>query len=170
MPRRESSTRSTCTLIDRDRQCEARADSQVRASHFAFCMALLHKTSFLCEEHPRTDSSPLATERTSWSRRQNTRHRAKNKRSRTGKSRTKPWFAGAISSCGSKVAGPITQFSGDGAYDTGKSYDTLNDKKIEPVIPPQQNAVIEQHGNSSEPRLPRDEAIRTIKKTSRKSW
>jgi hypothetical protein len=78
----------------------------------------------------------------------------------------------ADSVCGllDQVAEPIDKFVGDGAYDKWKVYDALQAKNITPVIPPQKNAVIKQHGNSGKPRLPRDEAIRAIKRTSRKAW
>ena len=69
-----------------------------------------------------------------------------------------------------QVEEPVVKFYGDGAYDQWKIYTTLERAAIEPVIPPQKNAVIKQHGNSSEPRLPRDEAVREIKRTSRKAW
>jgi len=69
-----------------------------------------------------------------------------------------------------QVEEPIVKFYGDGAYDQWKIYTALEREAIKPVIPPQKNAVIKRHGNSSEPRLPRDEAIRAIKRTSRKAW
>ncbi|QDS99597.1 IS5 family transposase [Adhaeretor mobilis] len=52
-----------------------------------------------------------------------------------------------------QVEEPIVNFYGDGAYDQPKVYDRLEWEATEPVIPPQKNAVIKQHGNSSEPRL-----------------
>ena len=48
----------------------------------------------------------------------------------------------------------------DGAYDTFDVYDVISDHGATPVIPPQKNAKIKKHGNSSGPPLPRDEAIR----------
>jgi hypothetical protein len=40
----------------------------------------------------------------------------------------------------------------------------------QPVIPPQHNAKIKQHGNSRAERLPRDEAIRGIRQRGRQDW
>ena len=48
----------------------------------------------------------------------------------------------------------------DRAYDTFDVYDVISDHGATPVIPPQKNAKIKKHGNSSGPPLPRDEAIR----------
>ena len=64
----------------------------------------------------------------------------------------------------------VDTFYGDGAYDQWKVYDTLAGEVIRPVIPPRRNAKIKQHGNSNEPRLPRDEAIRAIRHCGRKAW
>lgn len=58
---------------------------------------------------------------------------------------------------------PIETCYGDGSYDKWKVYETLEVKGIEPVIPPQHNAKIKRHGNSSQEPLPRDEAIRGIR-------
>jgi len=46
----------------------------------------------------------------------------------------------------------------------------LKKRGIEQVIPPRKDAVIKQHGNSKEPRLERDEAVRNIRKYGRKGW
>jgi uncharacterized protein YggL (DUF469 family) len=78
--------------------------------------------------------------------------------------------AGQVDDLLDQVEEPIAKFYGDGAYDQWKIYTALECAAIEPVIPPQKNAVIKRHGNSSQPRLPRDEAIRAIKRTSRKAW
>lgn len=69
-----------------------------------------------------------------------------------------------------QVESPIGSFAGDGAYDQWKVYGTLAAEKIEPIIPPRRNAKIKQHGNSSEPLLERDEAIRGIRRIGRKQW
>ncbi len=69
-----------------------------------------------------------------------------------------------------QIPEPIDVFAGDGAYDKWKVYDVLAQRAIKPVIPPQRNAKIKQHGNSSSPPLPRDEAIRAIRRVGRKSW
>ena len=59
---------------------------------------------------------------------------------------------------------PVGKFYGDGAYDKWKVYDGLESRGIEPVIPPQHNAKIKQHGNCAAEPLPRDEAIRGIRR------
>lgn len=69
-----------------------------------------------------------------------------------------------------QVDEPIERFFGDGAYDQRKVYDALEFESIEPIIPPRRNAKLWRHGNSGEPKLSRDEAIREIRRTSRKAW
>jgi hypothetical protein len=69
-----------------------------------------------------------------------------------------------------QTSGKIEGFYGDGAYDQWKVYDTLNSRKIKPIIPPRRNAKIKQHGNADKPCLPRDVAIRTIRKKGREAW
>jgi len=65
----------------------------------------------------------------------------------------------------------VGKFSGDGAYDKWKVYDTLLERDgIVPVIPPRRDAKIKQHGNSKLPPLARDEAIRGIRKLGRSEW
>lgn len=75
----------------------------------------------------------------------------------------------------SQIQRPITAVAADGAYDQWKVYDTLEhppnqETPIQPIIPPQHNAKIKQHGNSKEPPLPRDDAIRMIRKVGRPKW
>jgi hypothetical protein len=67
-----------------------------------------------------------------------------------------------------QVEPPVAKLYGDGAYDAWKLYDALGG--IQPVIPPRRGASIRQHGNSAQPRLPRDEAIRGIRRLGRKGW
>ena len=69
-----------------------------------------------------------------------------------------------------QIDSPIDSFAGDGAYDQWKVYETLGADEIEPIIPPRRNAKIKQHGNSSQPPLERDEAIREIRRVGRKRW
>jgi hypothetical protein len=64
----------------------------------------------------------------------------------------------------------VEQVSGDGAYDTKSSYDTITNHGAKPVIPPRKNAVIEQHGNCKAPPKARDETLRSIRKHGRKRW
>ncbi len=69
-----------------------------------------------------------------------------------------------------QVDGPVKTFYGDGAYDKWKVYDHLAQRQIAPVIPPQHNAKIKQHGNATAEPLPRDEAIRGIRRHGRSGW
>ena len=69
-----------------------------------------------------------------------------------------------------QIESPIDSFAGDGAYDQWKVYDGLAEEEIEAIIPPRRNAKIKQHGNSSQPPLERDEAIREIRRVGRKQW
>ena len=70
-----------------------------------------------------------------------------------------------------ETAGPIEQVSGDGSYDKRKFYEACTDREVERIaVPPQRNARIWQHGNSSKPPLPRDENLRCIRKIGRKKW
>ena len=64
----------------------------------------------------------------------------------------------------------ISTVGGDGAYDKWKSYEAIKDVGARPVIPPQKNAKIKQHGNTKAEPLPRDEAIRYIRRHGRKEW
>lgn len=69
-----------------------------------------------------------------------------------------------------QVAGNIDAFYGDGAYDKWKVYETLDNRNIKAIVPPQRNAKIKRHGNSSDPPLPRDTAIREIRRRGRRQW
>lgn len=69
-----------------------------------------------------------------------------------------------------QIPAPIGSFRGDGAYDKWKVYAELASRGIQPVIPPQHNAKIKQHGNSTAVPLPRDEAIRGIRQLGRAAW
>lgn len=42
--------------------------------------------------------------------------------------------------------------------------------RAQPVIPPRRNAKIQQHGNCKAAPLPRDEAIRSIRRQGRSKW
>jgi len=74
-----------------------------------------------------------------------------------------------------QIDGPIDTFGGDGAYDRWSVYDYLSDPPfqetaIAPLIPPQRNAKIKQHGNCNPPPLARDQALRGIRAIGRKKW
>jgi hypothetical protein len=69
-----------------------------------------------------------------------------------------------------QVAVPIRRFYGDGAYDPWKVRDTLTTRRIKQIIPPRHDAKIKRHGNTKGPSLPRDVAIRDIRRLGRKRW
>lgn len=69
-----------------------------------------------------------------------------------------------------QIDASLDQVSGDGGYDSHESYQLISDLGATPVIPPRIDAVINQHGNSSLPKFPRDETIRQIRKKGRKTW
>jgi DDE family transposase len=65
---------------------------------------------------------------------------------------------------------PIAKLYGDGAYDKWKLYGVLEREQITPVIPPRRTASIKKHGNCAGTPLPRDEAIRGIRRLGRRRW
>jgi hypothetical protein len=69
-----------------------------------------------------------------------------------------------------QVAGRMSRFFGDGAYDPWKVRETLAERGIEQIIPPRRDAKIKRHGNASGSPLPRDQAIRVIRRMGRKRW
>ena len=69
-----------------------------------------------------------------------------------------------------QIDAKVGVFYGDGAYDQWKVYKTMEKHTIRSVIPPRRNAKIKRHGNSSERPLPRDAAIREIRRMGRKRW
>ena len=69
-----------------------------------------------------------------------------------------------------ETEGPVECVGGDGAYDKWKAYRAVAAIKAEPVIPPQRNAKIKRHGNTAGPKLPRDEALRYIRRHGRAKW
>ncbi len=65
----------------------------------------------------------------------------------------------------------IAQVSADGAYDKRICYDELERRGVPLItIPPQKNARIRQHGNTSDNPLPRDETLRRIRAVGRARW
>lgn len=68
------------------------------------------------------------------------------------------------------VEGKVNKVAADGAYDKKKVYEQLDKRKIRPVIPPRKGARITKHGNCKGRQLPRDKAIRQIRKRGRKQW
>jgi IS5 family transposase len=69
-----------------------------------------------------------------------------------------------------KATGKINKVAADGAYDKKKVYRELEKRKIKPIIPPRKGARITKHGNCRGSQLPRDKAIRQIRKWGRKQW
>ena len=71
-----------------------------------------------------------------------------------------------------EVEQPVLSFAADGAYDKRKVYQAL--QACAPAagvnIPPRKDARIWQHGNVKAPPLPRDENLRTIRKSGRRKW
>ena len=65
---------------------------------------------------------------------------------------------------------PVAKLYGDGAYDKWKLYDVLAREEILPVIPPRRGAAIRRHGNCAGNPLPRDEALRGIRRLGRRRW
>ncbi len=70
----------------------------------------------------------------------------------------------------SQISAPILEVIGDGAYDSKNCYDLCASKNIKPIFPPRNGAVIHQHGNCNKIPLPRDQAIRSIRASGKKSW
>ncbi len=64
----------------------------------------------------------------------------------------------------------VETFCGDGAYDQWKVYESLDTRKVWPIIPPRKNAKIKQHGNATADPLQRDECIRQIRREGLKAW
>jgi IS5 family transposase len=68
------------------------------------------------------------------------------------------------------IEGKVKKVAADGAYDKKKVYAELEKKKIKPVIPPRKGARITRHESTRGRELPRDKAIRCIRKQGRKKW
>ena len=68
------------------------------------------------------------------------------------------------------VSGKINTVTADGAYDKWKVYGAIDNRGARPRIPPRHDAKIKRHANTAGPRLPRDEAIRMIRRVGRKNW
>ena len=63
----------------------------------------------------------------------------------------------------SQINAPIKDILGDGAYDSKNCYEACISRKVNPIFPPRNGAVIRQHGNCKKKSLPRDQAIRDIR-------
>jgi IS5 family transposase len=69
-----------------------------------------------------------------------------------------------------QVENPIGSAAADGAYDRRGVYDALEGRSARAVIPPRRDAKVKRHGNTSGPRLARDENLRRIRKVGRSAW
>jgi Transposase DDE domain len=69
-----------------------------------------------------------------------------------------------------QVEDPVESAAGDGAYDRQEVYDALEGRSARAVVPPRRDAKIKRHGNTSGPRLARDENLRRIRQVGRKAW
>ena len=78
--------------------------------------------------------------------------------------------AGQVDALLDQVAGKIDGFYGDGAYDKWKTYETLKNRRIKAIVPPQRNAKLKRHGNASGRPLSRDVTIREIRRHGRRRW
>lgn len=78
--------------------------------------------------------------------------------------------AGQVDALLDQVAGKIDGFYGDGAYDKWKTYETLRNRRIKAIVPPQRNAKLKRHGNASGRPLSRDVTIREIRGHGRRRW
>lgn len=65
---------------------------------------------------------------------------------------------------------PISQASGDGAYDSFENYELLRVNGIKATIPPRKDAKIKQHGNTAGVTVARDNIVRGIRKLGRSRW
>ncbi len=69
-----------------------------------------------------------------------------------------------------QVENPIDRAAGDGAYDRQVVYDALDSRSARAVVPPRRDAKVKRHGNTSGPRLARDENLRRIRQIGRSAW
>lgn len=65
-----------------------------------------------------------------------------------------------------QVSDPLSQVTGDGAFDFTSCYDAITERGAKPVIPPRSNAAVWDNGAADE----RDATIRRIKEIGRKAW
>jgi hypothetical protein len=69
-----------------------------------------------------------------------------------------------------QVDNPVGSAAADGAYDRRSVYEALEGRGAAAVIPPRRDAKIRRHGNTSGPRLARDENLRRIREIGRAAW
>jgi IS5 family transposase len=66
--------------------------------------------------------------------------------------------------------GRVEAVEADGAFDRRGVYEALERRGAKSIIPPRRDAKIIRHGNTSGPRLARDENLRRIRKIGRAAW
>jgi IS5 family transposase len=66
--------------------------------------------------------------------------------------------------------GEVEAVEADGAFDRRGVYEELERRGARAIIPPRRDAKIIRHGNSSGPRLARDENLRRIREIGRAAW
>ena len=69
-----------------------------------------------------------------------------------------------------QVENPVEVMTADGMYDRQAVYTAAEHRGARAVLPPRRDATIIRHGNSSGPRLDRDENLRRIRQIGRKAW
>lgn len=69
-----------------------------------------------------------------------------------------------------QVENPVEVMTADGMYDRQAVYAAAEHRGARAVIPPRRDAKIIRHGNSSGPRLDRDENLRRIRQIGRNAW
>ena len=69
-----------------------------------------------------------------------------------------------------QVENPVESAAGDGMYDRQVVSDALGCRSARAVVPPRRDAKIQRHGNTSGPRLARDENLRRIRRIGRSAW
>lgn len=69
-----------------------------------------------------------------------------------------------------QVESPVDRFGGDGAYDTYEIWDLLKERKIQGIIPPQENAIYWVDEKDELLDLDRNEILQQIEKKGRKKW
>jgi len=69
-----------------------------------------------------------------------------------------------------QIEDEISQFSGDGAYDSHAIHDELEQRGIETTIPPRRGSRTRRHGNCKGKKGRRDKIVRRIRKVGRKRW
>jgi Transposase DDE domain len=78
--------------------------------------------------------------------------------------------AEAVPSLLEQVDNAVGGVGADGMYDRRAVYEAVERRGARAVIPPRRDATIQRHGNTSGPRLARDENLRRIRRIGRAAW